>query len=350
MSHTLLTTTKHRIRRAVTLVEVIFAIGVVLIGLVGLLSILPLAGRRADDALGLNSGAQLAESVIDELLVRKFLSNGRLRDLNSNFLNTSVTSTSSFAIDPMFCSIYEDQVATDQDLFANPPTSTSSGYDPTLFPYYKVLHNPSDDPSSNPTGSNSQPRMLRVGIGLPPPNNTTAGPAFIDKEQALALVEDVNDLDVIRDRGDRARPARLQALQSGLEYGKRVPAGVYSWIATVNPMGGGFASIAVVVIRNRSRDFDVPTSQISNAFENPEENRVGERVANVTFASGFQGGAGGVVHLEGSLATVSRLRANDWIMLSRSVGSDNIHRWFRIVGLDGDPSRNGHDMDTQSPT
>ena len=55
------------------------------------------------------------------------------------------------------------------------------------------------------------------------------------------------------------------------------------------------------------------------------------------YANGFQGGAGGIVHLNSSLATVSRLRPNSWIMLSRSVlsGTVDVHRWYRVVGVDG---------------
>ncbi len=44
-------------RRAVTLVEVIFSIGVVLIGLVGVASILPLAGNRAQESMNMSAGA-----------------------------------------------------------------------------------------------------------------------------------------------------------------------------------------------------------------------------------------------------------------------------------------------------
>lgn len=339
MSHTLLTRTKCGIRRAVTLVEVIFAIGVVLIGLVGLMSILPLAGRRADDALSLNASAQLAETAMDELMVKKFLSNGRLRTFNYRTPTPSISSADSFVIDPMFCSIFEATEGNVTD--SNPAVIAGIGYDQKLFPYYKERHNPYLDPSINSVNwPADQPRMHRVGIGHPTNVNSSTGPAFIDREQALSLVEDSNDLVVSRNKKDRTLPATFQALQSsdsGLEYGKRVPAGTYSWIATVNPLGGGYASVSVVVIRNRERNFKVPTTAVANALESPDQNMVGERLAYVTYSSGFSGGAGGVVHIEGSMATVSRLRSNDWIMLSRKTTNNTIHRWFRIVGVDGKP-------------
>ena len=64
MIHSIFIQAKRQVRRAVTLVEVIFAVGVVLVGLLGVMSILPLAGRRAEDSINLNVGAAMAESII----------------------------------------------------------------------------------------------------------------------------------------------------------------------------------------------------------------------------------------------------------------------------------------------
>ena len=63
-------------RIGVTLVEVIFAIGVVLIGVVGLASVLPIAARRAQDAIDLNEASALASAVFDELKAKGALQFG----------------------------------------------------------------------------------------------------------------------------------------------------------------------------------------------------------------------------------------------------------------------------------
>ena len=68
--HIPIDTPKQTNRNGITLVEVIFAIGVALIGLVGLVSVLPIAGRRAQSAINLNEGAALANNVFDELRAR----------------------------------------------------------------------------------------------------------------------------------------------------------------------------------------------------------------------------------------------------------------------------------------
>ena len=170
--------TKHCIRRAVTLVEVIFAVGVVLIGLLGLMSILPLAGRRAEDALALNTGAALAESVIDELISRKFVSNNQLLPFSTT---ASVNPRrDSYVIDPLFCSGYEFQ-----NTRITGTISSNSAYQPSIFPFYKQRYNPRLDPSASASvnWTDDQPRLYRVGVV---DFGGASNHRFIDFEQALA--------------------------------------------------------------------------------------------------------------------------------------------------------------------
>ena len=93
MIHSIFIQAKRQVRRAVTLVEVIFAVGVVLVGLLGVMSILPLAGRRAEDSINLNVGAAMAESIMDDLLSRRFLANGQLRLISRSDLSTAPVGT-----------------------------------------------------------------------------------------------------------------------------------------------------------------------------------------------------------------------------------------------------------------
>ncbi|QDT09469.1 hypothetical protein [Planctomycetes bacterium K23_9] len=343
MIQSLTNTMKYRMRRAVTLIEVIFSVGVVLVGLLGLLSVLPLAGRRADDSISLNSGAALAESVFDELVAHKFMSNGQLRRFDYTTVTSAVDSNSSFIIDPMFCSGYEQS---EGNLTTTTLPATPNGYDQKAFPYYKQIHHPYIDPlsGSSSTWPALQPRMDRVGIASPFSSPTIPvdgsgdpiGPAFVDVEQALRIVESPDDLWIVRP-SDRSQPATFKALQGtsgGLAYGKRVPDSVFSWVATVNPLpDGAYASVSVVIIKDRERSFVAP--QINTGANSVEDNALGERVAYINYASGFRGGAGGVVHLNSSTATVSRVRSNDWVMLSRNTGTETFHRWYRVVGIDG---------------
>ena len=349
---------KQRIRRAVTLVEVIFAIGVILIGLLGLLSILPLAGKRSQDSVSLSTGPQIANRVLAELKSNRFYSRGRLmrfedvQDVSPGTLFGSLrpnaNSLEAFCIDPLY-------VSNDLNWFSDPlqlrpsPSSTNiitlpssnkvAGYDGSSFPSYSTFYNPSLNPSENPV-SGVPLRFPMRRVGLLSSQNT-----WMPISVARAIAQNQDDLINVR-VDDRSIPVRLADISqgtvlpvegTGLEYGKRIPSGEYSWLVTVSPLSGGmYANVAVVVLRNRTNEFEFPT-QVAD----PEENLKGERLANVTFQQGFVGGAGGVVHLEASTSIHSDLVPGDWVMLSGSGGAAGDlpahHRWYRVVGLDGQP-------------
>lgn len=321
-------------RRGVTLIEVIFSIGVILIGLVGVVAILPLAGRRAQDSISISVGSGMCDAVFHDLQTRNFLSRSLYFNTTTNtpigVADVASLSPGSFCIDPLFVA----------NLDANgtiPPTVLSNQYEPRLFPYYKNTHDPTQDPSTSFTSSwPVQPRMLRVGVleeSIVSPATTRGS---ISIEESLALVERGDDIPFVRPK-DRTLNATIKganAVTSGTTYGKLLSTGEYSWIATVNPLPGGeYASVSVVVIRNRERSFTLPTT--TTAPSRPDGNQIGERLAYVTYATGFRGGAGGVVHLISNLNTVSTVQSNDWLMLSRTTPAGDIHRWYRVSAVDG---------------
>jgi hypothetical protein len=195
--------------------------------------------------------------------------------------------------------------------------------------------------------------MLRVGIApqtlrVPPPP-LAVGDFFLSVPEALTIAENGDDLILTRpeDRsiGATFRDGQVQARSGGLEYGKRLPSGEFTWFATVNPLPGGvYASVSVVVVKNRERSFESPT--VDTPPDDPEGNAVSERLAYVTYGSGFTGGAGGIVHLVSNANTVSRIRSDDWIMLSRNLNGTAVdpdftvpgpfwHRWYRVVNASG---------------
>jgi type II secretory pathway pseudopilin PulG len=336
---------KARQRNAFTLIEVIFSIGVILIGLLGVASILPLAGRRAQDAVSLSVGSSICDSVLNELQSRKFLADGRflLLDDNMTFDRDTLSSLTpvSFCIDPLFVA----------DFDANntiPVADPGNRYSHRFFPYYQATHDPTQDPSTAYTElwPSAQPRLHRVGI-------TRTGVSFnesISVEEAFSLVDSADDLAFLRP-DDKSLSAVLKgsnAVSSGSPYGKQLATGEYTWFATVNPMpGDAFASISVVVVRNRNRSFAVPTT--TTAMTRPDLNMSGERLAYVTYSTGFRGGAGGVVHLASSANTISSLKTNDWLMLSRRTTSGvDVHRWYRVSAVDGDAAKENRSTAAQA--
>jgi type II secretory pathway pseudopilin PulG len=345
-------------RAAVTLVEVIFAMGVVLIGLLGLLSILPLAGQRAQESISLSVGNNVGQQAFDELLLQNYLSSGRLKPIRRHLgigLDEPVVAnlgipSSSFCFDPMFAS--STTIVAETAIPAN-------GYNQTRFPYYDDNHNPFLDPSTNSTSwPVSQPRVTRVGVTGRVDSPATAideTNVFISRISAFNLVESGDSLNVTRpkDRSLNANfsNANLNAVSGGLEYGKRLSRGDFTWFATVDPLPDGrYASVSIVVQKNRERLFDLPTA--TTAPSSVEENGVSERVAYVSFASGFSGGAGGVVHLVSNANTSDRLLANDWVMLSRNTPSGPVHRWFRIASVSRESEKlriTSSDLTTDNP-
>jgi type II secretory pathway pseudopilin PulG len=303
-------------RIGVTLVEVIFAIGVILIGLLGLMSVLPLAGNRAQSAIGLNTATAVADNAFNLLVSGGFLESDRLVDVNGNDIEID----QSLCIDPM-------------RVFLGSAPEAVGGFNSRFFPYYQSPHNPLNDPSAGPPAGNIPfPRMERVGLKL-------ENGRVLNREEALKIVESQDDVPTARpaDRTLNATVKVVQATENGMAYGKRLATGEYSWFATLSPKtskpGERFGILSIVVVRNRDRTFSFPASQVLAA----EFNANAERVGVVTGWNGFRGGSGGTVTITSSSSVKSSMPQNTWVMLSRGVGSAAIHRWYRVVGTDGSP-------------
>jgi len=349
--------------RGVSLVEVIFSIGVIVIGILGVMSIMPLAGRRAQDAVSMSVGAAMGDSIAAEILSNRWNQKGQLRILTpagvavlevtdspvAPFTFTPTTFTLPdvpFCIDPML-------VRSDASMT---PVTDQSGFNTVYFPYFKPTHNPTIDPSVLGSTQRAEDvntraplrRLIRVGILRQPSTAATVlGTNLLTTSEAFHVGERGDDIRFDRPK-DRTLPAiisgdRATNLPGSTDYGTRFGSGSYSWIATVVPeQTPGYGTLSVVVIRNRLRDFDMPTSFPATI---PERNAEAERLALVRFPTGFVGGAGGMVTITSSLNTVSRLLAGQWVMLSgftrdlssaSAVAKVPVHRWYRIAALGGD--------------
>ncbi|MCM2371756.1 type IV pilus modification PilV family protein [Aporhodopirellula aestuarii] len=315
-------------RSGVSLIEVTFAIGVVLIGLVGLTSILPLAGRRAQDSLDFDTAAAISDAVANEVLARDVINDASLSGTSLQLGTPSNPVVRPFCLDPY--------------LINNASVASSLRYDLSVFPFYDSAHDPLLDPSTsytNTPGFVGQPRMQRVGLSAW--TTLTANQQF---EVARTWVESSDDLSQLRPK-DRSFPAILTGLKatssSTFVSGKRVPTGAYSWMVTVDPDSQSrHASMAVVVFQRRERVSEFPTTVAAT----PDENELAERIALVESPVGFAGGAGGTVRLLSSGNTLPNLTSGDWLMLSRTISPDaataneviasQVHRWYRVIGTD----------------
>lgn len=406
--------TRNGVRSAVTLIEVIFSIGVILTGLLGLLSILPLAGKRAQESVGLSVAPVLASNVQADIQAEKFFNSSRLRSITTSngtqptwlapekkytVISTGERTQKADADNEPTLTITQGQALTETeyiavvsetelgyrtiwDLQSSEPgflaeriripsfcidplyasltsapsaAETQSGCYGGCFPYYKQTDNPLVDPSTQGergAATTRQPRMFRVGVTV---RSTNALKPFRSVTSGLRLTERQDDLSLTRPT-DKTLPAQFgvqsgmaKVTSDGLVYDRRIPSGEYTWIATVNPLPGGvYASVSVVILRKRVRAFN-PWPR-NSAPETPNGNPIDERVAYVSYANGFQGGAGGVVHLISNANTVSNLKSGDWLMLSHfaSTGLDSntlfdtvidYHRWYRVVNVGSQAER-----------
>lgn len=367
----------HAVRRVsgISLVEVIFAIGVILIGLVGVMSILPLAGRRAQDAITLSVGAAMGDAVSNQLLSKQWLnwsmpgqSQYRIRTVAGG-LTEQVTIVPMAGINrPYEYSLHREAFCIDPMMVRqSTETSAVGSFNSMYFPYYQPGYNPDRNPADNLSGSTAVAdnlphlpaplrRMVRVGVL----RHRGVAQLLTDAE-AFQLAERVDDLRIERPE-DRTLPALIKgssatSATAGLPYGARFASGEYSWMATVVPEPtSGYATLSVVTLRNRDRQFDFPDV----GEESPDANAQSERLTAVQTNIGFNGGAGGTVTIRGSLNVSPRVEVGNWVMMSSflvGIASPSyqyqsyysptavpnqfpIHRWYRVAAVDAEPTIN----------
>jgi len=340
--------------RGVSLVEVIFSIGVIVIGILGVMSIMPLAGRRAQDSVSMSVGAAMGDSIAAEILSNRWNQKGQLRILTpANVAVRTVTDSAvaPYSYTPTVFTLPDVPFCIDPMLIRSDTTVTAlsdqSGFNTVYFPYYKPTHNPVVDPSEIGAATLAElggpapfRRLIRVGLLRAASDVTPLNKAnLLTTSEAFHVGERGDDIRFDRPK-DRTLPAiisgdRATNLPGSTDYGTRFGSGDYSWIATVVPeQTPGYATMSVVVIRNRLRNFDMPTSFPA---ANPDRNAAAERLAIINSSNGFVGGAGGMVGITSNLNTVSRMLPGQWVMLSGFTRNQiPVHRWYRIAALGGE--------------
>lgn len=376
-------------RSGVTILEVLFATGIAISGMLGVASLLLMAGRNASQANRATQAQALAQDWYNEFHTRgmsnpstwvwyqdyafpagattispqfrtfaknSFPSNAFARASNSvgsTGLSTLRPSGKvSVCIDPAF---YSDRTVRSTISAFNQANAGVHWYRPALFPYYQDGFNPvTDSDYSISTSSgiawNDQPRMLRVTLGAP--GNT------MSEAQVQSMFATQDDLNMFASDDDATLPAVRNFQQMPLANGTRViakGAGTtpYSWMATLSPLDElnntteNYYTLSLVVLHQRDRLFVDPSTFMSRtaAQPNPASKPQGERLTWVVPLSGnFTGGNGGRVRLIASEGTDSKVNTGDWIMLSKHVAASgpaggpiepfSVFRWYRIVGID----------------
>jgi prepilin-type N-terminal cleavage/methylation domain-containing protein len=323
-------TAKFTYRRGFSLLEVMFSIAVVSIGLLGVLALFPAASHQAQQGLIADAASRMANNAFREFDVRNMRSprNWTVGDPNVNdaIIDTWHNQGHSFCIDPMF-------------------------RDSNSFPYNTSLPN--------------TPLMHRLTLVNSLALRTNGNRIPLTRQLALEMFMGNDDLTV-----DRPDDGQLPPVQNyGALNNRRQFTGNYSWMATLVPeldpvfvppvsdpstlsasdqlllnepptMFNDNYLLSIIVFHQRDLGFDITST---DPAEHPEN------VAFVKFDGGGVGG--GDVTLTAASEESLKLREDQWIMLggtlfaydSRWDSSGNwgdsapgriqypYFRWYRII-------------------
>ncbi len=359
-------------RHGVTLMEVMFATGIVMIGLLGIASLLPIANRQANDSYIITYASAAGQNWYRVMLARKLHTPSGQPWLIANDTTGILSPTNSmdniaavapadvsppfgnppavqaqrlgFCIDPLFWSGQTTIPVYD-------PSSAAMAFRPALFPYFTPRFSPLTLPTTNAgLNWNFQPRLLRVtypslaNLSLPVPQKVV--------EELFATAD---DLVTVRDESDNSLNAVLGVSRNSTgSLGKLAAQGNLSWIATLVPMEidsslrpDSYTS-SIVVFNRRNRNFDIPTTS-AEAIDPPDDERVavvlpsspGTTLPASPLNQSFSGGNGFDVGIIASEYGKRKIKAGAWIMLSRqftfpSGNIRHIHKWFRVTSTNSE--------------
>jgi len=305
----------------VSLIEVLFSLGIVTVGLLGVMIIVPLAGLRTAQGTIADGADRMGRNAIrafDVYQMRRPDSWAQLDVSTTPVSYMPFAGGEAFCIDPLY-------------MAAN---GNASQFDPGIlrFPYL----------GSPPT--TGVPYMKRVslraypGASLSPPSSTilpgSPGSPVMWLEQAgqIFLGDDDLTFNLPKDRTIPPQQKYNFGGTSGVEGLKRQWEGRFSWLATVVPKPGASSDtymLSIVVFHRRELLVDA------------------ERVVDVTaFNSNGYNGGDVVLHVDGlDREDDLKMKEGEWLMLA---GIDTnvspwryYFQWYRIQTADAGPTPAG---------
>lgn len=369
-------------RRGVSVIEVLFAMGVAVIGLLGIASLIPMSAKNASDSLQMSEAAALSNDWYSEFTARGLHVSGNwimFRDFGpptatigfNKQLGATLPARGCTPASPLMLrelgreSICLDPYFLAQTDVQNLATGTlnagqSNWYRPAVFPYYQDTYNPLVDSAYTQAATSSlawdaQPRMVRVTLpstagALVPMSIRSLEQTFLSTDD-LAITLDVPALN-IDDKDETIPPMRIGQLNSRFASTNH-----YSWFATMSPAepipalstdSTNFYTVSLAVVHNRDlRIFDPAMTIARTGANDPprvDEKPQGERLMMVEPLSGnFIGGNGGRVRLISSDGTDDDIKSGDWVMLGRTYAGSTpsptfrpftVFRWYRIISVE----------------
>jgi hypothetical protein len=292
----------------ITIIEVLFSIGIIVTGLLGVAGLIMIAGAQMAQGLEADAMSNAGLNAIAEFDTRKMRRPDNLLWPTSPTTFTSVLSNNlygpgnepspSFCIDPFFIA---QQVV----------DGNANTYEFNLFPGIQAAAN--------------LVQMRRV---------TLKNPAFPIQNFPLSLLQSreifvaKDDLSISKPPSATELPQQTWITTPAGNYVKRLNTAETSWMATLTPNRNLNMAVnrleptdqyllSIVIFNNRFINY-------TDANAAPEK----ERQLNITFLN--RGFGGGEVQLEHTDPTKLELKHGDWIMLSADSNIRSCFRWYRI--------------------
>jgi hypothetical protein len=385
-------------RRGLSILEVLVSIGILVLGLLGVVALIPIAAQNINRGIALDDSTAVARGGVADFQARsannlqKWLrypvggppivpAGGQMSGLlgvqmaDPTITSTYVNPTWAFCIDPL---MYEKILVND-------------GGDRQLsfFPYQPRTPGSPDFPDltavNGGAGSMTRGRMLRVALNWRALDwRARAGNAFVALNVGLAESMCVTSDDLLLTApgqepqtggfgitvGQTEAPASQQDANQLLSWDdpsttrvKRNATGRLSWFATMTPLAGSVAggaryyTLSVAVVERRDVVIDAGRETTIDSTEESLQEVEGERTAGIRFVGG--GLNGGEVELVSyqtdpalALKSLSRMREGNWILVSGPIMPTptnpnpvgHIFNWYRIGSIEPQPSIQGAEV------
>lgn len=354
--------------RGLSTLEVMISIGVAIIGLLGALALLPVAGSLTSRGLNADRAARVGMNAVEEFDVRGFRSpefwvrRGPDGLYPVNPLTDATLAGTAFCIDPRFYAINTRNLDTGLG-GAYPPfnvlTAPGANFSPPLAPQVDAGYFPYYQPAVG------FPRMIRISLlshsNVPLPLSWAAGspamyptnsvvPAQMSLLQASDIFSGRDDLAFRRPDDNTLPPQQVFSPVANPLFGtnsmaRREYDAQLSWLATVAPKSTAsntdLYTLSIVIFHQRNAGFPLPRT-IDYAGTRPQVQT--ERLLNATFLRGDFSAKELVLttrpflngNPDAAKAELS-VQEGDWLMLSASTPSgQGLFRWCRIIDTDSE--------------
>jgi len=292
-----------RKRRGISLLEVMFSMGIIAVGLLGVTAILPLALNQVGRGRVLDNASRVGQNAVNEVRVRGMLAPPTWRagqTVGGLKTSTSVTlalaSNQGFCIDPLFVSVNTND--------------SDTTYDASWFPYF-VRANTND------------PRMTRISLAAINPSGMMrwagAERIFVLQDELVFDIPEEKDTPPIQNFGS----SRANRMYNGST----------SWLATLSPnlevtnqLHDAYV-LSIVVFDNRNVTMPMDSET--------------ERLISVNWLTSSGLGGGDLVLESATLNDLVGIQSGKWIMLMGNVPTRvklmPRFRWYRVVMADSEP-------------